>query len=118
LKNQSGSFKREERKLFNQSEFFRRGLIELHPEKYHFGKKNKSYGRSNSNGSPKYSLYGDKGYMACSCCNKLFKPLPDKMEKKLGLQYTHSFSRCKDHENIKYSGTIKAKEAVNELSGN
>ena len=61
----------EEEKLFKKSEKIRAKLVELYPEKYHYGRVLKSL--SSKYKGKKYSKHGDEGYILCLGCCGLFK---------------------------------------------
>jgi hypothetical protein len=106
----------EEKKLYKKSEKIRRKLLELNPQKYHYGVMS-----SNSQLKKRKPVSkGDNGYYACYGCHQLFgykeseKRLQSLSNKKGGrkkkdeeVQYRGTFLFCKFHEGLKPVGSMQ-----------
>jgi hypothetical protein len=83
----------------------RDALMQVCPEKYHFGNKTKVYMRKNGRIASRCqkqrpSKFGDNGYLICSRCGKIFKA-------KVSDRDRESFDHCLDHEVRKEDGVLK-----------
>jgi hypothetical protein len=115
-KKEGNGYTKEENSLYKQLKKIRMKLVELNPEKYHYG-----------GGKSKNPLYknkaiskGDNGFYSCACCHRLFgyNESLKKLEefKKVGggrkkkdreIQYREAFIDCRFHAGLKPVGTIK-----------
>jgi hypothetical protein len=94
----------EEEKLFKKSEKIRAKLVELCPEKYHYGRVLKSL--SSKYSGKKYSRHGDEGYILCLGCCGLFKHRGEHKD----LKTIDVFNVCKEHGERKFDALLTKRE--------
>ena len=97
----------EERKLFKRSDKLRILLLELKPEKYHYGRMNTDY-ISLKNGR-KHSQMGDNGFFICEKCKKLFRHRGCSVELRKN-ESKESFVKCSEHRGRKEIGILTLKK--------
>lgn len=97
------AFTKWEGKLQRSMAMLRAELAQQMPNKYFFGRENKSKFAIRYGSSKKLSKYGDNGFWICEKCKELFKF--DYMVK--GMQKRETFANCSEHKELKSIGTVR-----------
>jgi len=97
------AFTKWEGKMQRDLDDLRKELAQVKPEKWHFGRKNKSFVEGVSE---EHSRQGDNGYVLCERCRGLF--LWDYKVKHM--RFRENYSECSEHEGMKSIGVVRVRD--------
>jgi hypothetical protein len=100
------AFTKWEWQLNKQITAVRKELAQVLPEKYHFGRMNKSHRQNKDN--HKISKHGDNGFWKCDQCGEYF----EWNWKIKAHKWKDNFLSCSEHRGMKSIGSITIKKEV------